>query len=262
MPRAIRTGRRSHFILPALGYVSSAVVLFLPPAACRRGDGLAAPALAIADARLDQASAGQPMIGFDVKVHDFGLVNEGPPLKYMFLVKNKGTAPLVLSGTRTSCGCTTARLDVTTLAPAGSGSLSVTMDTHGERGQGERSITVSSNDPRQPTSTLAIRYDVEPLLSFERPYLHMSTSRGSRRVDKVWLTGDRSGQAKPRIVRLDHAEILSARILHTSEHGQLRKGLRLELNGKQSGSGEAAVVIQTGLPNPSELVLPIQYAVD
>lgn len=215
-----------------------------------------------ADAQPALVHAGQPRIDFDARVHDFGVVNEGPQVRHVFQIRNKGTAPLVLSGAQASCGCTSATLDATTIPPGGTGSLSVAMDTHGENGRGTRSITVYSDDPTQPEAALEIQYDVRRLLGFERSYLHLSTKRGVRLVETVWLTGELLASARPRVVGVQPEKVVRARVVRSWEHGQPRKGLRIELRDKDTCSGEGAVVIETGLVNPPELTLPIRYAVD
>jgi hypothetical protein len=204
---------------------------------------------------------GEPTIDFDTRVHDFGLVTEGDPLKHVFQVINRGTAPLVLSEVRTSCGCTAALLGVTTLPPGGSGPLDVSMDTHGARGQGTRRITVSSNDPRQPTAALEIKYDVQPLLAFDRSFVQLTTTQGSDREETVWLTGQ---LVKPARLRADvqGTRLVTARTVETRQGDELRKGLRLKLRGKGPATGEGSLTVKTGLPNPAELSLRFAYAVN
>jgi hypothetical protein len=208
------------------------------------------------------AQVGEPTIDFDTRVHDFGKVNEGNPLKHVFQLHNKGQAPLVVSNVRTSCGCTAAVLGTTTLPPGGSGPLEVTMDTHGAGGPGSRSIVVSSNDPRQPTSTLEIKYDIQPLLRLDRSFVQLTTTRGASRVERVWLAGQFVKQARLRVVEVRGGDIVTVRAIETREGGQPRKGVELKLNGKKPGAGDGTVTLKTGLPTPPELSLPFRYEVN
>lgn len=206
--------------------------------------------------------SGAPIIDFDALDHDFGVVNEGDPLRHVFRVRNKGTAPLVLSEVRTSCGCTAAIAGVTTIPPGGSGPLEVTTDTHGDHGVIKRNITVSSNDPRQPTTTLEIRYDVERLLRLDRSFVQLTASRGSKRVERVWLTGQLANQARLRVVKAEGGRPVTARAIETHAGAQQRKGLEIKLDGKKPTSGEGSLTIKTGLPKPPELSLPFRYEVN
>ena len=245
-------------------HVSMAWLLASSLVACRQQERSreGAPAPEPTAAAQVKAQSGTPTIDFDTRVHDFGLVNEGTPIRHVFQVRNKGTAPLALSSVATSCGCTSATLDVNTIPPGGSGPLEVVMDTHGERGPGTRTITLSSNDPRQPTSTLEITYDVERLLNLDRSYAHLSTSQGTDRVERFWLTGQLVKRAKIRVVESDGDRRVTARTIEKRESGQLRKGLELKLYGNKPGSGEGVATIMTGLPVPAELSLRFDYAVN
>ena len=243
--------------------MASAWLLAFPMLACRGKDHVstAAPPPGLAAGTSAPVQAGEPAIEFDMRMHDFGLVNEGTALKHVFRVRNGGTAPLVLSEVRTSCGCTAATLGITTLPPGGSGPLEVTMDTHGVHGKGKRSITVSANDPRQPTSTLEIAYEVERLLGLDRTFVHLATTQGTNRVEKVWLAGKLVRQARLR-VHVEGTTLVTARAIEARAAGQRRKGLQLELHGQNRASGDGVVTIKTGLANPSELSLAFAYAVN
>jgi hypothetical protein len=207
------------------------------------------------------AQSGEATIAFDERVHDFGLVNEGDRLRHVFQVTNKGTAPLVLSNVRTSCGCTAATPGITSIPPGAGGPIEVTMDTHGAHGAGVRTITVYSNDPRQPTSTLEIKYDVERLLRLDRVFVQLTTTRGTSHVERVWLTGQLVKQARLRVDG-EGTKPITTRVIETHEEGELRKGLEIKLNGKESSSGEGTLTIKTGLPNPPQLSLPFRYEVN
>jgi hypothetical protein len=222
--------------------------------ACRRPNAVPAPV----------AFFSQPAIDFDTHAFDFGVVNEGTPIKHVFRVFNKGSATLELSGTATSCGCTAAILGATMIPPGGNGPIDVTMDTHGEHGPGSRTITVQSNDPRQPTSTLQIKYDVEPLLLLDRWYVHIGNGPNSKAVERVWLSGQALAQARLS-VEVKGTDLVSARSIEGGKPGETRKGIQIELHApKGTGPllGDGVVTIKTGLPSPSELQLRIGYAVD
>ena len=233
--------------------VSAVSLLLCGPLACRRQQSLRPP-----------ADADQPAIDFDARVYDFGVVNEGAPIRHVFHVLNKGAAALELSGTTTSCGCTAAILGIRAIPPGGSGTVDVTMDTHGERGQGARTITVTSNDPREPMATLRIKYDVEPLLQLDRWYVHLGTGPNSKTVEQLWLSGQSMEKAKLSF-DVQGTDLVSVRSIEVGKPNHTRKGLQIELHAKNSKSpisGDGVVTIKTGLSQPSELRLRFGYTVD
>lgn len=110
---------------------------------------------------LSTASDGNlPTIYFTETKHDFGKVNEGDKVDYTFNFANKGTSTLTIKDIRTSCGCTAALLSEDNLAPGKEGTLKVELDTKNRSGKMSRTITISSNDPKDPTKVLTIYADV------------------------------------------------------------------------------------------------------
>ena len=209
------------------------------------------------------AEVGGPNIDFDARVHDFGPVNEGTVLKHVFTVKNTGTSPLVLSNVSTSCGCTAATLGKGEIPSGGTGPIEVTFDTRGFLGTGSKTIMVSSNDKRNPTSTLQITYNIERLLGFERAFIRLATERGTARVEKVWLTGKFAQQAKPRVAKVagGNQQVL-VETIEARQDEKIRKGLEITLKGDKKISGYGDITITTGLAAPAELVLRFNYSVN
>lgn len=252
MPLRMRFNFRSTHVAVCFAIASTSACRTQAHPTAASTEGAAAPA----------TGALQPAIDFDTRMHDFGLVNEGSTLRHVFRVKNEGPGALVVSEVATSCGCTAAALGITTIPPGGSGPLEVTMDSHGERGRGTRAITVQSNDPKHPTSTLEIAYDVERLLGFDRWFVRLAARARQKRVEQVWLTGDRVGEARPRIMSIDGGAFVTARIIEDRRSGQARKGVRLELRAGRPASAGGKLTLATGLPDPPELSLPFEYVVD
>lgn len=83
-----------------------------------------------------------------------------------FLIKNKGSARLLIEGLTTSCGCTKAKAAEDAIEPGQETELKVTYDpsTHpGLTGRIERIVYISSNDPENPEAELKITGNVLPL---------------------------------------------------------------------------------------------------
>lgn len=106
------------------------------------------------------ASTGAPTIYFAETQHDFGKVNEGDKVNYTFSFANKGSSVLTVKDIRTSCGCTAALLSQDNLAPGQEGTLKVELDTKNRSGKMSRTVTISSNDPKDPTKVLTIYADI------------------------------------------------------------------------------------------------------
>lgn len=102
-----------------------------------------------------------PVIYFSETKHDFGKVKEGDVVEYTFQFGNNGKAPLKIKDVKTSCGCTAALVSNEQLEPGDSSTLKVKLDTKNRKGKMSRTITIQSNDPRDPTKVLTVYADVE-----------------------------------------------------------------------------------------------------
>lgn len=91
--------------------------------------------------------------------HDFGKLKQGVPATTTFEFTNEGTADLVLSNVKPSCGCTTPEYSKDPIPPKGKGFIKATYNA-ASMGSFQKSITVSSNVSEQPV-ILTIKGEVE-----------------------------------------------------------------------------------------------------
>jgi len=137
------------------------------------------------------ASNGRPLVQATDPVYDFGAVYNGTTVKHTFRLKNAGTAPLTISGVRTSCGCTAAQPTKSHLLPGEDSAIAVSFDTHADHGPATRTITVLTNDPDHQQLQLTMRGDVKvqveaspSLVIFDR------IRRGTQQSHQVTLTDE------------------------------------------------------------------------
>ncbi len=101
-----------------------------------------------------------PVLYFPETSHDFGQLKEGQIVDHVFKFYNKGSSVLKIGNIKTSCGCTAALVKSKELGPDREGELRVEFDSSGKSGKLSRSITVMSNDPREPAKVILIYADV------------------------------------------------------------------------------------------------------
>lgn len=126
----------------------------------RRVAAVLAAAVLLVGALLAVARRGppHPTVALDPAAVDFGEVSA--TASRTILVRNIGRAPLQVLAVSTSCGCTTAAVDPSTIPPRGAGRLTVTFDpvAHGpETGPARHAVYVRTNDPRTPEAELEVR---------------------------------------------------------------------------------------------------------
>jgi hypothetical protein len=127
---------------------------------------------------------GVPSIQFDRTLYDFGQISQVTNVAGVFKFKNVGEGILKLQPPKPSCGCTVAELKPDTLAPGASGELAFTLNLGFSRAKMEKHITVRSNDPKTPESSLAIKVDYTPLYEMAPLTLSPSVAFGSNETEQ------------------------------------------------------------------------------
>jgi hypothetical protein len=108
-----------------------------------------------------EPSSGQVSAQTIQPVYDFGTVLNGAQVKHVFKLKNTGTAPLIIGGVQTSCGCTVAKPTRSIVQPGDETDIAATFDTRTDRGPSSRIITVFTNDPKHEQLQLTMKGDVK-----------------------------------------------------------------------------------------------------
>ena len=104
--------------------------------------------LAEAEARQD-ASNNLPVLAFDKKEHDFGVINEGDVVETAFAFTNTGKSDLTILDARGSCGCTVPEYPKNTpIAPGESREIKVKFDSANKPGNQTKTVTLTTNTER------------------------------------------------------------------------------------------------------------------
>ncbi len=79
-------------------------------------------------------------------IHDFGVIKEANgPVVHTFIIKNIGTAPLVLTRVMASCGCTTPEYNPEPIAPGQERKIFVKFNPAGRPGPFIKGVSIYSN---------------------------------------------------------------------------------------------------------------------
>lgn len=84
---------------------------------------------------------------FPVRSHDFGSVARGAKVEYRFEFSNIYKEDVHVSGVRSSCGCTSARVDEESLKTYGRSAIIATFNTRAFNGQKRATVTVTLDKP-------------------------------------------------------------------------------------------------------------------
>lgn len=111
-------------------------------------------------AQRDEAAGSLPVMSFANTEYDFGTIPQGVPVEKVFEFTNTGTAPLIITDAKSSCGCTVPEYPKDTpIAPGAKGQLLVKYNASGKN-QITKTVTVSANTEKG-TETIVIKAFVE-----------------------------------------------------------------------------------------------------
>ncbi len=89
----------------------------------------------------------------------------------VFKYENKGTTPIHIKSVRPSCGCTTAALAKNDVAPGEKGEITATFNIGDRTGVQVKTITVETDAPDAPQTTLTFKATIAQLLDLQPPFL-------------------------------------------------------------------------------------------
>ncbi len=93
--------------------------------------------------------------------HNFGEVKSGSTVTYNFVIKNEGKNKLIIRKVKASCGCTATKPGKKELNPGEETELKVSFNTRGRNGKQHKTVTVITNDPKNPIQILHIQANVQ-----------------------------------------------------------------------------------------------------
>ncbi|MCE2846359.1 MAG: DUF1573 domain-containing protein [Sphingobacteriales bacterium] len=98
-----------------------------------------------ASAEGETGNSATPAFTFDEMQFDFGTINSGEKVTHVFSFTNSGTADLIISQVKASCGCTTPSYPENPISPGERGEIKVVFNSEGIAGQIDKDITVLAN---------------------------------------------------------------------------------------------------------------------
>ena len=120
-------------------------------------------------------------------VKEYGEVAKGDKLDWSFLIKNTGTADLQIIAAKPGCGCTVADFDKV-IKPGETGKVTAHVDTTAFAGPIAKTVTLETNDPSSPSSTLTIHAVVKPYVeAYPAGFVRFNQLQGDVTTQSVTL---------------------------------------------------------------------------
>lgn len=93
--------------------------------------------------------------------HDFGTIDEGDKVETIFTFTNNGEVDLLITNATGSCGCTVPDYPKTPVKPGEKGTIKVSFNSNGKKGQQNKSVRITANT-KTGIEKLAIKASVTP----------------------------------------------------------------------------------------------------
>ncbi|HST22666.1 MAG TPA: DUF1573 domain-containing protein [Blastocatellia bacterium] len=154
---------------------------------------------------------------------DFGDVYKGEIISHIFVIKNEGTADLVIKDFAGGCGCEVVSAD-TVISPGKEGKATIEINTAAQFGQISKPATLRTNDPERPNIVLTLIANV--LTSADGGPVKGVAIRQGKHIGPIFLGPDVRG-----VFNIVAGQKTKMEFTISVEKGPL-KVLRVESNGK------------------------------
>ena len=107
------------------------------------------------------ADSNVPIVSLSTKVIDMGTIIKGETYNSTVTITNAGSAPLKIRKITTSCGCTAALLDKSTIKPGEYSTLQIKFNSKGFKGHVTKKVSFSTNDPNKKSHSIIISGEIK-----------------------------------------------------------------------------------------------------
>jgi hypothetical protein len=122
-----------------------------------------------------------PTLSVRDAVQSFGRADQGSEVSRSFTLRNTGGLDLTVDNVRAPCGCAAAP-SARAIAPGGEATIDVKCDTTAVFGDVSRTVTVYTNDPRHPVTSLTLSGSVALEAAADPPELYVGRVRRGEEV--------------------------------------------------------------------------------
>jgi hypothetical protein len=120
-----------------------------------------------------------PRIQFETLAHDFGRMKQGESAAFEYVFTNVGDATLEVPYVRPACGCTTSGEWSRQVEPGQTGTIPIQFNSGTFEGLVTKTVTVSCNDPTQPTVALQLKADIWKPIDINPRFVAMTVTSES-----------------------------------------------------------------------------------
>jgi hypothetical protein len=227
------------------------VLLTVATIGSARADGTNAPGT-----NAPPAAAPAGKLQFDKTVYDFGPTSLVDAVTGTFTYENTGAGDLKIEKPQPSCGCTVASVKPDLLKPGEKGELVFTVRVAGQRGALAKSITVPSNDPQTPRTSLSIKIEMKQVLEVTPQNIQLGNIRQGTITNVTVLVRRTDGKKLVLSKTETSSKLLRARVepIETSSNESANVILEVENEGAPRQFSENVKLSLEGVAQPVTVI--------
>jgi len=182
----------------------------------------------------------------------------------VFKYENKGDQPVhFTSAPRTSCGCTVAALKKNDVAPGEKGEITATFTIGDRTGVQHKSITVETDDAKNPVVVLSLKATIAQLLDLQPAFVYWQTGEAPKPKTIIARAG--KGVAMKTVEVTSSSAEFTAKVVSGAGAGEFKisiqprdtsKPVNATLTIKPEGAGPEKAYFATARVLPSTTAVP------
>jgi len=205
---------------------------------------------------------GDGRIAFEETTFDFGSIAKGSKVTHNFWFENKGTDTLIVTKITPTCGCTSTRKGIITVAPQERTSIDAIFDSGKFNGKVTKSIKVECNDAVNPYLDLRFKATINnPLQTIEYSPLmadFQNVPPGKKSTIKITLTNIDKTETKIKIVEKPAAEFIKTTLKSESLAPGATTQIELTLlSNLEPGTFLSSITLEAEGKPDSRITIPI-----
>lgn len=138
----------------------------------------------------------------------------------VFKYENTGTAIVHIKSVRPSCGCTTAALAKSDVAPGEKGEITATFDIGDRSGVQVKTITVETNDPASPKTVLTFKATIAQVMDLQPTFVYWQANEPAQPKTIIAKAG--KGIAIPKVDVISSSGDFTAKVEPGSNAGEFK----------------------------------------
>jgi len=180
-----------------------------------------------------------PRISFDNYEYDFGEIFDDQRQIAYFPFRNVGQQRLVIRQVKTTCGCTSPKLEKTEYEPGETGQIEVHFNPARKSGRVRQRITVISNDSQQDQIQLNLNTTVIRRVIIDPPVINFHQAGRSQKTTKILTIAGRGEGFKIEKLSFANPNLFEAKILGDK---------MVEIDGDQRRQYEVEITLLDSAP--------------